>query len=100
MTDPIMTLVKILRSELDEATYDRIMAALARHITEDTPVATKAPYEPVDIGRGPGTDTGHGHVWRRPDGLRARGCGYGEGRCQQCADDNRKFGVSWPDRLL
>ena len=31
------------------------------------------------------TNTGHGHVWPRPDGSRAR-CG-GEGLCSQCAKD-------------
>jgi hypothetical protein len=32
-----------------------------------------------------GTNTGHGHVWPRPDGLRAR-CG-GPGLCAECATD-------------
>jgi hypothetical protein len=34
---------------------------------------------------GPGTNTGHGHVWPRPDGVRAR-CG-GPAMCQRCAID-------------
>src|SRR5690348_11323898 len=33
----------------------------------------------------PGTNTGHGHVWPRPDGVRAR-CG-GAGICSECAKD-------------
>ena len=33
----------------------------------------------------PGTNTGHGHVWKRPDGVRAR-CG-GPGMCRSCAGD-------------
>lgn len=33
----------------------------------------------------PGTNTGHGHVWERPDGVKAR-CG-GPGMCTQCAFD-------------
>ena len=33
----------------------------------------------------PGTNTGHGHVWERPDGVRAR-CG-GPGLCKKCAVD-------------
>jgi hypothetical protein len=33
----------------------------------------------------PGTNTGHGHVWERPDGKKAR-CG-GEGLCSQCKAD-------------
>lgn len=31
----------------------------------------------------PNTNTGHGHVWARPDGVKAR-CG-GPGMCKQCA---------------
>lgn len=34
---------------------------------------------------GPGTNTGHGHVWRRPDGIRAR-C-MGPGGCLVCSED-------------
>jgi hypothetical protein len=30
-------------------------------------------------------NTGHGHVWKRPDGARAR-CG-GPGLCSQCSRD-------------
>lgn len=33
----------------------------------------------------PGTNTGHGHVWPRPDGMKAR-CG-GPAICTQCALD-------------
>ena len=33
----------------------------------------------------PGTNTGHGHVWERPDGIKAR-CG-GSGFCAQCSAD-------------
>lgn len=35
----------------------------------------------------PGTDAGHGHVWPRPDGRRAR-CG-GARMCQQCRADQQ-----------
>ncbi|HJR04376.1 MAG TPA: hypothetical protein VKA83_22230 [Methylomirabilota bacterium] len=34
---------------------------------------------------GPGTNTGHGHVWPRPDGAKAR-CG-GPGICRVCSAD-------------
>lgn len=37
----------------------------------------------------PGTNTGHGHVWPRPDGSVAR-CG-GPGLCPQCARDEAYF---------
>lgn len=33
----------------------------------------------------PGTNTGHGHVWKRPDGARAR-CG-GPRMCKECERD-------------
>lgn len=33
----------------------------------------------------PNTNTGHGHVWARPDGVKAR-CG-GPGICKQCSLD-------------
>ena len=33
----------------------------------------------------PGTNTGHGHAWERPDGMKAR-CG-GPALCRQCATD-------------
>lgn len=33
----------------------------------------------------PGTNTGHGHVWERPDGAKAR-CG-GPAMCTECRDD-------------
>lgn len=32
-----------------------------------------------------GTNSGHGHAWERPDGLKAR-CG-GPGFCRECAGD-------------
>jgi hypothetical protein len=33
----------------------------------------------------PHTNTGHGHVWKRPDGVRMR-CG-GPGMCSACSKD-------------
>jgi hypothetical protein len=39
---------------------------------------------------GPGTNTGHGHVWARPDGLKAR-CG-GRRLCAACARDYDEWG--------
>ena len=38
---------------------------------------------------GPGTDTGHGHVWPRPDGAKAR-CG-GPRLCVKCARDRALY---------
>lgn len=39
---------------------------------------------------GPGTNSGHGHVWPRPDGLMAR-CG-GPAMCPECKADQERFG--------
>lgn len=49
--------------------------------SDDTPVCAK---------RGPGTNTGHGHVWPRPDKMRAR-CG-GRLVCTLCKDDFARYG--------
>lgn len=42
----------------------------------------------------PGTNTGHGHVWERPDGIKAR-CG-GPGICPECSSDVASKG--WENR--
>lgn len=47
-----------------------------------------------------GTNAGHGHVWKRPDGQRAR-CG-GPSICSQCAKDlarSRSCQPPDPDRI-
>jgi hypothetical protein len=36
----------------------------------------------------PGTNSGHGYVWKRPDGMIAR-CG-GPGMCRECAKDKER----------
>ena len=46
--------------------------------------------------QGPGTNTGHGHVWKRPDRMIAR-CG-GPGLCGRCKDDSEWWG-SESDRV-
>jgi hypothetical protein len=93
---------EILRTaKIGDYTYEGILAEFARAVlaeSDSKAVESPAiPYEPIINDRGPGTNTGHGHVWRRPDGQRQH-CGYGQGSCQQCADDNREFGIAWPDR--
>ena len=46
----------------------------------------------------PHTNTGHGHVWPRPDGVKAR-CG-GPAICKECAlDDAQMRGNPMPDML-
>ena len=47
--------------------------------------------------QGPGTNTGHGHVWKRPDKAVAR-CG-GPGLCKRCAADKAEFGDTLPEQL-
>lgn len=49
-------------------------------------------------GEGPGSNTGHGHVWPRPDGVKAR-CG-GPGMCKACALDASRFGQSMAEERL
>ena len=44
---------------------------------------------------GPGTNTGHGHVWKRPDGNTAR-CG-GPEFCDECYDDALMWGDGSPE---
>lgn len=48
------------------------------------------PYVPS--GNIPGTNSGHGHVWQRPDGMMAR-CG-GRGLCQACREDEATLAAS------
>ncbi len=42
------------------------------------------------MSKGPGTNTGHGYVWERPDGQRAN-CG-GTAVCLDCAKDHARWG--------
>jgi hypothetical protein len=53
----------------------------------------------LDMPGAPGQNSGHGHVYPRPDGARAR-CG-GTQLCRQCqADAARKDApVDWPARF-
>ena len=52
------------------------------------------PVEPETMPAiaGPGSNTGHGHVWSRPDGQRAR-CG-GPGLCKICSTDAARWGLN------
>ena len=43
---------------------------------------------------GPGSNTGHGHVWPRPDGGKAR-CG-GPGLCSPCSADAARYPTTPP----
>lgn len=45
------------------------------------------------MSAGPGTNTGHGHVWERPDGTIAK-CG-GPGVCTECSKDQ----AQWVERI-
>lgn len=46
------------------------------------------------MSEGPGTNTGHGYVWKRPDGMQAK-CG-GPSICLQCARDFGSWGSHNP----
>lgn len=48
-----------------------------------------APSGITNSSDGPGTNTGHGHVWKRPDGTVMR-CG-GPSYCAQCRADQVRF---------
>ena len=83
MDDLISKYAKICRdAKVGDYTFEGILASFAREIAETEPAKNDseaglfAPY-------GPGTNTGHGHVWPRPDGRKAR-CG-GPRFCQECA---------------
>jgi hypothetical protein len=65
----------------------------------------RADYEPADrvipaepaftlANYGPGSNTGHGHVWKRPDGCYAK-C-MGPGHCAECARDLAIYGAATP----
>ncbi len=49
------------------------------------------------MSSGPGTNTGHGHVWPRPDGARAR-CG-GPKLCRECALDFTRW-TKWGQEMV
>ena len=49
--------------------------------------------EPITFG--PGTNTGHGHLWERPDGVKAR-CG-GPYLCHECRGLIPEYGTTQPD---
>ncbi len=109
----------IRNANVGDYTYQGILAEFARELrTVSEPISEgfrdlgtstvrdavkrpQMPSEPIpaSLKRGPGTNTGHGHIWVRPDGDKATNCGYGEGKCTQCAEDNRKFGIAWPDTM-
>lgn len=72
----------------------RVAAILATHPTAES-TENKAPGGEGgrDEAGGPGTNRGHGHVWTRPDGIRAR-CG-GQALCLQCQRDLREWGGAY-----
>lgn len=58
---------------------------------EELPALIKALKAELARALPNGGNSGHGHVWKRPDGLVAR-CG-GPKMCAQCARDEGRFGV-------
>jgi hypothetical protein len=72
----------------------RAWSGVMRHLNEmsRTAEAVLTPDvlpEPGLDERRIGTNTGHGHVWARPDGMRAR-CG-GQALCGKCREDAKLF---------
>jgi hypothetical protein len=97
-------------AKVGDYTYNGILAEFARELREvSEPISggfrdlgtsgPTQPYEPIsaELRRGPGTNTGHGWVWERPDRQKATSCGYGEGKCRQCSEDWKKFGYGLRD---
>ncbi len=78
----------ITTSKYDQLIRHYLRAAFLAGATADNDVqqdiCDKA-LEKLGIQRIPGTNTGHGHVWARPDGMKAR-CG-GPFICHQCHVD-------------
>lgn len=79
----------------DHPHVNAIMLELANvdSMIEDHPERVPTPpKEPVLPTHGPGSNTGHGHVWTRPDGVKFR-CG-GVGFCTSCMKDLVAYGYS------
>lgn len=91
MNDPVR--IQALRD-----TQTHVLRALADDAPLPAPPLDAPPPDPR------GTNTGHGHVWERPDGMRAR-CG-GPAICAQCSRDaalvaaNSRVATSRRDELL
>jgi len=82
MDELINKYAEILKNaKVGDYTYQGILGAFAREI-KALESDSKALNKPTD---GPGTNTGHGHVWPRPDGVKAR-CG-GFPKCNVCVSD-------------
>jgi len=82
MDELINKYAEILKTaKVGDYTYQGILSAFAREVMA-LEAASKALAKPTD---GPGTNTGHGHVWPRPDGQKAR-CG-GFPKCNVCVSD-------------
>jgi hypothetical protein len=91
MNDLISKYAQILRdAKVGDFTYEGILAAFAHDIVK-VESAKNDPEAGLFAPHGPGTNSGHGHVWPRPDGLKAR-CG-GMSRCMVCANDARQIGI-------
>lgn len=88
MDELISKYADILRNaKVGDYTYEGILSSFAREIQASQSNAEADIFKPY----GPGTNTGHGNVWPRPDGRKAR-CG-GAGMCRECAKDARQTGL-------
>lgn len=96
-----VTLMKSVREDYQPKTGDGVAGLVAKWRSEngdypeskrdcaDELAAALAQPQP-EKEDGPGSNTGHGHVWPRPDGGKAR-CG-GPGICKPCGAD----ALRWP----
>jgi hypothetical protein len=82
-------LEQLLARYSDETQQETMDAYLARYLThcliawrKSTVGVDTSPGKTYTLAPTPGTNTGHGHVWARPDGMVAR-CG-GPAICQEC----------------
>jgi DNA polymerase III epsilon subunit-like protein len=71
-------------AQADAEVAAKVLWHLVRVLKGEAPTPAATPALPTRPNK-PGTNTGHGHVWERPDGAKAR-CG-GPAICRQCAAD-------------
>jgi len=73
------------RNVVPEPSYRIFMVPVGATVVMPTPEDKEPAVKPIDLPGSEGSNTGHGHVYPRPDGARAR-CG-GPSICKDCARD-------------
>lgn len=72
------------------ADHPQVMALMLELANIDVLIEEHPDRVPTIPVSGPGSNTGHGHVWARPDGVKAP-CG-GPGLCAVCQADLKAYG--------